>query len=134
MKMKRASNPKNTATLSMVLSITISCLLRFGRNLTSLRILRSLKVLRTESPEPSSVTPYMMPLYNSIALKKNTLVQIFLAFTFLLPKTHNEAIKYIKTITDVLNKTIGCQLKKHLDGEDATEDKIAHFNDLDKSF
>ena len=77
MKMKRASNPKNTATLSMVLSITISCLLRFGRNLTSLRILSSLKVLRTESPDPSSVTPYMMPLYNSIALKKNTLVQIF---------------------------------------------------------
>ena len=68
MKMKRASNPKNTATLSMVLSITISCLLRFGRNLTSLRILRSLKVLRTESPEPSSVTPYMMPLYSSMAL------------------------------------------------------------------
>ena len=63
-----------------------------------------------------------------------TLLQIFIAFTILLPKTHNKAIKYIKTITDVLNKTIGCQLKKHLDSEDATEDKIAHFNDLDKSF
>ena len=87
MKMKSASNPKNTATLSMVLSnhhyhiniiivpiiitlsITISCLRRFGRNLTSLRILRSLKVLRTERPEPSSVTPYMMPLYSSMALE-----------------------------------------------------------------
>ena len=64
----------------------------------------------------------------------NTFLQIVLAFTFLLPKTHNKAIKYIKTIADVLNKTIGCQLKKHLDGEDATEDKIAHFNDLNKSF
>ena len=54
--------------------------------------------------------------------------------TFLLPKTHNKAIEYIKTITDVLNKTIGCQLQKHLNSKDATEDKIAHFNNLDKKF
>ena len=134
MKMKRASNPKNTATLSMVLSITISCLLRFGRNLTSLRILSSLKVLSTESPEPSSVTPYMMPLYNSMALKTTTLMHICMVSTFLLPKTHNKAIKYIKTITDVLNKSICCQLQKHLNSEDATEDKIAHFNNLDIEF
>ena len=57
MKIKRASSPKKTATLSMVLSITMSCLRRLGRNLTSFKIRRSLKVLRTERPDPSSVTP-----------------------------------------------------------------------------
>ena len=62
MKMKRARRPKKTATLSMVFSITMSCRLRLGRNLTSLRILRSLKVLRTDRPDPSSVTPYTIPL------------------------------------------------------------------------
>ena len=50
--------------------------------------------------------------------------------TFLLPKTHDKAIEYIETITDVPNKTIGCQLQKHFNSEDATEDKIAHFNNL----
>ena len=57
MKMNKAKSPKKTATLSIVFNMTISCLLRFGRNLTSFRILRSLKVLRTESPDPSAVTP-----------------------------------------------------------------------------
>ena len=61
MKMNNMSNPKNTATLSIVLSITISCLLRFGRNLTSLIILRRRNVLKTDSPVLSSVTPKMKP-------------------------------------------------------------------------
>ena len=69
-KMNKASNPKNTATLSIVFSITINCLRRFGRNLTSFRILSSRNVLNTDNPDPSSVTPYTMPLYNSIALNK----------------------------------------------------------------
>ena len=57
MKIKSMRSPKNTATLSMVLSITISCLWRFGKKQTSFIILRSRNVLNTESPEPSSVTP-----------------------------------------------------------------------------
>ena len=69
-KMNKASKPKNTATLSIVFSITINCLRRLGRNLTSFRILSSRNVLNTDSPDPSSVTPYTMPLYNSIALSK----------------------------------------------------------------
>jgi hypothetical protein len=60
-KMKSIRSPKNTATLSMVLNITISWRRRFGKNLTSFIILRRRNVLKTESPEPSSVTPYINP-------------------------------------------------------------------------
>ena len=57
MKIKSISRPKKTATLSMVLSITIRDRWRLGRNLTILMILNSLKVLRTPRPRPPSVTP-----------------------------------------------------------------------------
>lgn len=49
--MKSTKREKNTATLSMVRSITNSCRRRFGRKRTSLRILSSRKVLNTLSPE-----------------------------------------------------------------------------------
>jgi hypothetical protein len=61
-KMKSDNSPKKTATLSIVFSITISWRRRFGKNLTSFNILRSLNVLKTDKPEPSSETPYTMPL------------------------------------------------------------------------
>ena len=48
---------KNTATLSIVRSMTTSCLLRFGRNLTSFKILNSRNVLSTERPLPSIPRP-----------------------------------------------------------------------------
>lgn len=48
--MKRTSRAKNVATLSIVLSITTSCRLRAGKNLTNLRIRRSRNVRRTDSP------------------------------------------------------------------------------------
>lgn len=51
------SNEKKTATLSIVLSITNNCRLRFGMNLTSFNILSSLKVLSTLSPELPSLAP-----------------------------------------------------------------------------
>ena len=54
MKMNNMSRPKKTATLSMVLSMTTRDLWRFGRNLTSLMILNSRNVLRTERPRPPS--------------------------------------------------------------------------------
>ena len=57
MKIKSISRPKKTATLSMVLSMTIRDRWRLGRNLTILMILSSLKVLRTPRPRPPSVTP-----------------------------------------------------------------------------
>lgn len=50
-KMKSTKREKNTATLSMVRSITKSCLRRLGRNRTSFRILSRRKVRRTLRPE-----------------------------------------------------------------------------------
>jgi hypothetical protein len=50
MKIKSMRSPKNTATLSMVRSITTSCLRRFGRKRTSFKILNSRNVRRTERP------------------------------------------------------------------------------------
>ena len=57
MNMKSERSPKNTTTLSMVLSITNSCLWSPGKNLTSFNILHNLNVLKTVKPEPSSFTP-----------------------------------------------------------------------------
>ena len=68
MKIKSERSPKKTTTLSMVLSMTTRCRWRPGKNLTSLRIRKSLKVLRTLSPEPSS-TPYRTPLRISTPLE-----------------------------------------------------------------
>lgn len=51
MKINNISNEKNIATLSMVLNITNSCLLRLGMNLTNFSIRKSRNVLKTESPE-----------------------------------------------------------------------------------
>lgn len=50
-KMKSTKREKNTATLSMVRSITKSWRRRLGRNRTSFRILRRRKVRRTLKPE-----------------------------------------------------------------------------------
>ena len=60
--MKSIKRAKNTATLSMVRSMTTSWRLKFGKNLTNLRILKSLKVLNTEIPLPSIVIPWKIPL------------------------------------------------------------------------
>jgi len=49
--MNSTKREKNTATLSMVRSITKSCRRRFGRNRTSFRILSSRKVRNTLRPE-----------------------------------------------------------------------------------
>ena len=68
MKMNKERRPKKTTTLSMVLSMTTSCLWRPGKNLTSLSILNSLNVLKTVSPEPSSLTPYNKPFSISTPL------------------------------------------------------------------
>lgn len=50
-KMKSTKREKNTATLSIVRSITKSCRRKFGRNRTSFRILSKRKVRRTLRPE-----------------------------------------------------------------------------------
>ena len=57
MNIKSMRRPKNTATLSIVLSITTNCLLKLGRNRTSFKILSSLNVRRTDNPEPSAAIP-----------------------------------------------------------------------------
>ena len=62
-------SPKNTATLSIVLSITTSCLLKLGKNRTSFKILSSLNVLSTDNPDPSASMPCTSPLYISNVLK-----------------------------------------------------------------
>ena len=56
-KMNSIRRPKKTATLSIVLNMTTRERWRFGKNLTSLMILNSRNVLRTESPRPPSATP-----------------------------------------------------------------------------
>ena len=72
-KMKRDKSPKKTTTLSIVLSMTISCLWSPGKNLTNFKIRKSLKVLKTVNPEPSpsSFTPNIKPLIISTLLKTN---------------------------------------------------------------
>ena len=60
--MKSIKRAKNTATLSIVRSMTTNWRLKFGKNLTNLRILKSLKVLNTEIPLPSIVIPWKIPL------------------------------------------------------------------------
>lgn len=70
MKIKRIRSEKKIATLSMVRSMTKSCLRKFGMKRTSFRILNSLKVRKTERPE----SPWLAPVYfwhNSIALETN---------------------------------------------------------------
>ena len=52
MKIKRTSNEKKMATLSMVRSITNNCLLSCGMNRTNFRILNKRNVLNTERPDP----------------------------------------------------------------------------------
>ena len=65
MNIKSMRRPKNTATLSIVLSITTNCLLKLGRNLTSFKILSSLNVRRTDNPEPSAAIPWTRWVYIS---------------------------------------------------------------------
>ena len=50
MKINKQRSEKNVATLSIVLSITISCLRSAGINLTNLRIRNKRKVLSTLTP------------------------------------------------------------------------------------
>ena len=57
MNINSIKRPKNTATLSIVRSITTSCLLKLGKNRTSFKIRSNLKVLSTDNPEPSAPIP-----------------------------------------------------------------------------
>ena len=63
--MNSIRRPKNTATLSIVLSITTSCLLKLGKNRTNFKILSNLNVLSTDKPEPSAAIPCTRPVYIS---------------------------------------------------------------------
>ena len=63
--MNSIRRPKNTATLSIVLSITTNCLLKLGRKRTSFKILSNLNVLKTDNPEPSAAIPCTSPVYIS---------------------------------------------------------------------
>jgi len=72
-KMNSTKREKNTATLSMVRSITKSCRRKFGRNRTSFRILSSRKVrstLRPELPPRSSTNAWQ----SSTTLKPGSLI------------------------------------------------------------
>ena len=69
MNIKSIRRPKNTATLSIVLSITTNCLLKFGKNRTSFKIRRSRNVLRTDKPDPSAAIPCTRPVYISNELR-----------------------------------------------------------------
>ena len=60
--MNSIRRPKNTATLSIVLNMTTSCLLKLGRKRTNFNILRSLNVLSTDKPEPSAAMPCTSPV------------------------------------------------------------------------
>ena len=81
MKMNNTSNAKKIATLSIVLSITINCLLKFGRNLTSFNILKRRKVRKTERPLPAeplpkyvSNTSYMLKKIHCASVSINYLI------------------------------------------------------------
>ena len=97
MKMKRARRPKKTTTLSIVLSMTTSCLWSPGKNLTSLSILNNLNVLRTVRPEPSSFIPNNRPLIISTPLKEKVILFFPLHDTHILyPKQTRKPSKTLK--------------------------------------
>ena len=134
MKMKRERRPKKTTTLSIVLSMTTSCLWSPGKNLTSLSILNNLNVLRTVRPEPSSFIPNNRPLIISTPLNK---VKIIFSSSYdkkLVPKADKKAIKNIEAVTDVLDKAKCCNFHQHFDRENETENKVAGFHHFWKCF
>ena len=47
-----------------------------------------------------------------------------------IPQTHDEAIKYVEPVTDVLDKAVGSELEEHFDGEDAAKDEVADLHYL----
>ena len=69
MNIKSIRRPKNTATLSIVLSITTNCLLKLGKNRTSFKIRRSRNVLKTDKPDPSAAIPCTRWVYISNELR-----------------------------------------------------------------
>lgn len=69
MKMKSIRSEKKIATLSIVRSITNSCLLRFGINRTNFKILSRRKVRSTDNPElPLVPSPSIHAWQSSTAL------------------------------------------------------------------
>lgn len=69
--MKRTRREKNTATLSIVLSMTKSCRLKLGINRTNFSMRKSRKVRSTDSPElPAKSCSLPMLCANSNALCK----------------------------------------------------------------
>ena len=77
MKIKSIRRPKKTATLSIVLSMTMSCRLRFGRKRTSFRIRSRRNVLRTDRPDPSLLIPSASAVYISNPLKEGKKVFLY---------------------------------------------------------
>lgn len=72
MKINNIRSEKNTATLSIVRSMTNNCLRRFGMNRTSFNIRKSLNVLRTLKPELPALSfplPSRNVWHNSMMLK-----------------------------------------------------------------
>lgn len=57
MNIKSMRRPKNTATLSIVLSMTTNWRLKFGRKRTSLRILKRRNVRKTDRPKSDIKKP-----------------------------------------------------------------------------
>lgn len=55
--MNKTKSEKNTATLSIVLSMTNNCRLKFGMNRTSFSIRSNLNVRSTLNPELVSLPP-----------------------------------------------------------------------------
>ena len=51
-------------------------------------------------------------------------------YTVDLPQAHNEAVKDIEAIADILHKAISSELEEHLHGEDAAEHEVADLHHL----
>ena len=55
-------------------------------------------------------------------------------FSFSLPKTDQETIKYIEAIGEVGNNSKSCQLQNHFHGENEAEDEITDLNKSEEMF
>lgn len=143
--MNSIRSEKKIATLSIVRSITNSCLLRFGINRTNFKILSRRKVRSTDNPElPLAPSPSTQAWQSSTALMRrertgkrtNVLrnhsiihAQHLLHLVLCAPQDNNHTIKNIESIRNILEGTFGKDFQQHFDRKKGRKHDVAHLND-----
>lgn len=112
MNIKRISNEKNIATLSIVRSITNNWRRRFGMNRTNLRIRNKRNVRNTLSPELPSLTPSINCWPNSKTLLMHVDFHRVVQFVRGLWKNQEKKSKYIFFRISWGNYLAGCSSRR----------------------